>query len=92
MVIYDVQEKLQLFKKPLGDFNDGPKGNRLPDPLFNAALVNVLASTFFTDFYQLLLLRVAVSPIGELRSIVIVVLCCVSKCGSLNFYVKWGQL
>ena len=32
-----------------------------------------VASTFFTDFYQLLLLRVAVSPIGELRSIVIVV-------------------
>ena len=51
-----------------------------------------VASTFFTDFYQLLLLRVAVSPIGELRSIVIVVLCCVSKCGSLNFYLKWGQL
>ena len=73
MVIYDVQEKLQLFKKPLGDFNDGPKGNRLPDPLFNAALLNVVASIFFTDFYQLLLLRVAVSPIGELRSIVIVV-------------------
>ena len=44
MVIYDVQEKLQLFKKPLGDFNDGPKGNRLPDPLFNAALLNVAQS------------------------------------------------
>ena len=44
MVIYDVQEKLQLFKKPLGDFNDGPKGNRLPDPLFNAALLNVCSS------------------------------------------------
>ena len=50
MVIYDVQEKLQLFKKPLGDFNDGPKGNRLPDPLFNAALLNVVASIFFHRF------------------------------------------
>ena len=33
-------------QKPLGDFNDGPKGNRLLDPLFNAAL----ASTFFHRF------------------------------------------
>ena len=33
--------------KPLGDFNDGPKGNRLLDPLFNAAL----PSTFFLQIF-----------------------------------------
>jgi len=47
LVIYDVQEKLQLLKTLLGILMMVLKvGNRLLDPLFNAAL----ASTFFHRF------------------------------------------
>ena len=92
LVIYDVQEKLQLLKNLLGILMMVLK---VIDYSIRFSMLHYLL-LFFTDFYQLLAAAVRNGAAGlfvlygmELRPIVVVV---VSKCGSLNFYLKWGQL